>query len=56
MLKYYLKLGHGHFLQLAFNFNNTNFSGYAVPLLVDALRHKPEGQGFDSRWQIVIFH
>ena len=25
-------------------------SGYAVVQLVEALRHKPEGRGFDSRW------
>jgi hypothetical protein len=24
--------------------------GYAVALLVEALRYKPEGRGFDSRW------
>ena len=24
--------------------------GYAVAQLVEALRHKPEGRGFDSRW------
>ena len=24
--------------------------GYAVAQLVDALRYKPEGRGFDSRW------
>ena len=50
MLKYYLKLGHGHFLPLVFNFNNSNHSGYAVARLVEALRHKPKGQGLNSRW------
>jgi hypothetical protein len=24
--------------------------GHAVPQLVEALRYKPEGRGFDSRW------
>jgi len=24
--------------------------GYAVEQLVEALRHKPKGRGFDSRW------
>jgi len=24
--------------------------GYAVAQLVDALRYKPEGRGFDARW------
>jgi hypothetical protein len=24
--------------------------GHAVAQLVEALRHKPEGRGFDSRW------
>jgi hypothetical protein len=26
------------------------FSGYAVAQLVEALRYKPKGRGFDSRW------
>ena len=25
-------------------------SGYAVAQLVEALRYRPEGRGFDSRW------
>jgi hypothetical protein len=25
-------------------------AGVAVAQLVEALRHKPEGRGFDSRW------
>ena len=25
--------------------------GHAVAQLVDALRYKPEGRGFDSRWE-----
>ena len=25
-------------------------AGYAVAQLVEALRYKPEGRGFDSRW------
>jgi hypothetical protein len=24
--------------------------GYAVTQLIEALRYKPEGRGFDSRW------
>ena len=28
----------------------TNSGGYAVAQLVEALRYKPEGRGFDSRW------
>jgi len=24
--------------------------GHAVPQLLEALRYKPEGRGFDSRW------
>jgi hypothetical protein len=37
------------------NFNTLNFNttvskgGYAVAQLVEALRYKPEGRGFDSR-------
>jgi hypothetical protein len=30
--------------------------GYAVALLVEALRYKPEGRGFDSRFFFGIFH
>jgi hypothetical protein len=26
------------------------YNGYAVAQLVEALRYKPEGRGFDSRW------
>jgi len=26
------------------------FGGYTVAQLVEALRYKPEGRGFDSRW------
>jgi hypothetical protein len=33
-------------LALVFN----HFRGYAVAQLVKALRYKPEGRGFDSRW------
>jgi len=29
--------------------------GYAVAQLVEALRYKPEGPGFDSRWCHWIF-
>ena len=35
------------------SFNNLSYSytkGYAVAQLVEALRYKPEGCGFDSRW------
>jgi hypothetical protein len=28
----------------------TQAVGYAVAQLVEALRYKPEGRGFDSRW------
>jgi len=31
-------------------------SGHAVAKLVEALRHKPEARGFDSRGAIEIFH
>ena len=33
-----------------------NFTGYVVEQLVKALRHKPEGRGFYSRWGHWIFH
>ena len=29
--------------------------GHAVAQLVEALRYKPEGRGFDSRWGILDF-
>jgi len=31
------------------NYNNNG--GYAVAQLVEALRYKPVGRGFDSRWR-----
>jgi hypothetical protein len=30
--------------------------GYAVAQLVEALRYKPEGRGFDSRWSHWNFY
>ena len=30
--------------------------GYAVAQLVEALRYKPEGRGFDFLWVVGIFH
>jgi hypothetical protein len=30
--------------------------GHALAQLVETLRHKPEGRGFDSRWSHGIFH
>jgi len=30
--------------------------GHAVAQLVEALRYKPEGRGFDSRWCLWIFY
>jgi hypothetical protein len=32
------------------NSNNIFFSRHAVAKMVEALRYKPEGCGFDSRW------
>jgi hypothetical protein len=29
---------------------NYNFKGHAVVQFVEALRYKPEGRGFNSRW------
>ena len=34
----------------AFSYGYYEMSGYAVAQLVEALRYKPEGRGFDSRW------
>jgi hypothetical protein len=30
--------------------------GHAVAQLVEALRYKPEGRGFDSQWYHRILH
>jgi hypothetical protein len=39
-----------------FQFIQTTASnGHAVAQLVEALRYKPEGRGFDSRWCNWIF-
>jgi len=35
-------------IQISLNFDKNR--GYAVAQLVEALRYKPEGRGFDSRW------
>ena len=33
-----------------FTFRSNTYPGYEVAQLVEALRYKPEGRGFDSRW------
>ena len=34
-----------------------SLQGHAVTQLVETLRYKPEGRGFDSRWCVIgIFH
>ena len=33
----------------------SNHMGHAVSQLVEALRYKPEGRGFDSPWRHQIF-
>ena len=38
-----------------FHVNTTRNRGHAVVQLVEALRYKPEGRGFDSRWCQWIF-
>jgi hypothetical protein len=35
---------------LTFTFSNGRNGGHAVAQLVEALRYKPEGRGFNSRW------
>ena len=38
-------------------FHYWNKKGHAVEQLVEALRYKPEGRGFDSRWcHWIFFH
>ena len=37
-------------LGVFFNLPHYMRQGYAVAQLVEALRYKPEGRGFDSRW------
>jgi hypothetical protein len=43
------------YLVLVIQFGN-NYSGHAVAQVVEALRYKPEGCGFDSRWCNRKFH
>jgi hypothetical protein len=38
------------YLVLALTFVYCRIKGHAVAQLVEALRYKPEGRGFDSRW------
>ena len=40
---------------LPYNRVQNNNIGHAVAQLVEALRYKPEGRGFDSRWCHWIF-
>ena len=35
---------------IIFTIYTITIKGYAVAQLVEALRYKPEGRGFDSRW------
>ena len=37
-------------LSFFISFFHSYSEGYAVEQLVEALRYKPEGRGFDSRW------
>ena len=40
-----------------YNFRRYITAGHAVAQWVDALRYKPEGRGFDSRWcHWIFFH
>jgi hypothetical protein len=41
---------------LRFLDHNQLHTGHAVAQLVDALRYKPEGRGFDSQWLTGFFH
>ena len=43
-------------VQVDFVLGRTDCTGYAVAQLVEALRYKPEGRWFDSRWSPWIFH
>jgi hypothetical protein len=45
-------MGHA---QLHFFTLSTCFVGHAVAQLVEALRYKPEGRGFDFRWRYWNF-
>ena len=42
--------GRRHIVPLIFNLSTSRRWGHAVVELVEALRYKPEGCGFDSRW------
>ena len=37
-------------------FSHSSPWGHVVSQMVEALRYKPEGRGFDSRWCHWIFH
>ena len=39
-----------HFMNCSFSHSFIYTGGHAVAQLVEALRYKPEGCGFDSRW------
>jgi hypothetical protein len=43
----YRKIGRAKFFC---NFKMAHTAKYAVAQLVEALRYKPEGRGFDSQW------
>jgi hypothetical protein len=55
--RYSLKLGHGHFLSYLFQFiiHYNPDKRQTVALLVNAPCYKPEGHGFGSRWDHLIF-
>jgi hypothetical protein len=42
-------------LTIQFGFTTFHECGHAVALLVEALRYKPEGCGFNFRWSHWIF-
>ena len=44
------QLGRGKYYNLIFTNFNLKFMGQAVAQLVEGLRYKQEGRGFDSRW------
>jgi hypothetical protein len=42
---------HGSYIRPSVNYNSDLlYEEHAVAQLVERLRHKPEGRGFDSRW------
>ena len=53
----YVAINSSFYSNYIINYKRYNiYRGHTVAQLVEALRYKPEGRGFDSRWCQGIFH